>query len=81
MLRSPAPNVALTEAQIDELLLELNTHISGAEGLRAWASHTTVAIDRLTATPTLTYIRLGRRDPSGASIVLMLLDGVWERAL
>ncbi|GAA1419360.1 hypothetical protein [Agrococcus citreus] len=81
MLRSPAPNVALTEAQIDELLLELNTQITGPEELRAWASHTTVAIDRLTATPTLTYLRLVRRDPSGASIVLMLLDGAWERTL
>lgn len=81
MAQSPALNVALNEAQIDELLLELNTRISGPEELRAWASHTTVDIDRLTATPTLTYIRLARRDTTGCGIVLMLLDGVWERTL
>ena len=81
MARSPAPNVAFNEAQIDELLLELNTHVTGPEELRAWASDRTVAFDRLTATPTLTYIRLTRRDDQGGGIVLMRLDGVWERTL
>lgn len=81
MTQSPALNVALNEAQIDELLLELNAHISGPQELRAWASRTTIDIDRLIATPKLTYIRLVRRDTSGASIVLMLLDGMWERTL
>lgn len=80
MTQGSTLHVALNEAQIDELLLELNTRISGAEELRAWASDTTVEIDRLTATPTLTYIRLAQRDHGGA-IVLMLLDGVWERTL
>ncbi len=81
MTLDPGLNVAWTEAQIDELLLELNTRIAGPDQLRAWASDTTVEIDRLTATPTLTYIRLGRTDATGDSIVLMLLDGVWERTL
>jgi len=81
MARSPAPNVAFNEAQIDELLLDLNTHVTGPEDLRAWASDRTVDIDRLTATHSLTYIRLARHDDHGAAIVLMLLDGVWERAL
>ena len=81
MTPDPGQNVALNEAQIDELLLELNLRISGPEQLRAWASATTVDIDRVTATPTLTYVRLGRPDASGDRIVLMLLDGVWERTL
>ncbi|MGC5075705.1 hypothetical protein [Agrococcus sp. DT81.2] len=81
MARSPAPNVAFSEAQIEELLLDLNTHVTGPEGLRAWASDTAVDVDRLTATPILTYIRLARHDDHGCVIVLMLLDGVWERAL
>ncbi len=81
MAWSPAPNVAFNEAQIDELLLDLNTHVTGPEELRAWASDRMVAFDRLTATPVLTYIRLDRHDDHGVPIVLMLLDGVWERAL
>ena len=81
MAGSPAPNVAFNEAQIDELLLDLNTHCIGTEDLRAWASNRTVAFDRLTATHTLTYIRLAGHDQHGAAVVLMRLDEVWERAL
>lgn len=71
----------LDDAQIDDLLLELNARVTGPEELRAWASETTVEIDRLTATPALTYVRLDQRDSEGTTIVLMLLEGVWERAL
>ncbi|MFP5251042.1 MAG: hypothetical protein ACLGHD_01585 [Actinomycetes bacterium] len=81
MIAATAPNVAYNEAQLEELLLELNRCAHDAEQLRAWAARTTVEIERLMAGESLMYVRLAGGDEHGDAIVLMLLDGVWERAL
>ena len=81
MIAATAPDVAYNEAQLEELLLELNHCAHDAEQLRAWAAHTTVEIERLMAGESLMYVRLAGADEHGGAVVLMLLDGVWERAL
>jgi hypothetical protein len=76
-----ARHVRYTDPQIDELLLELNHEAINADTLPAWVASSGIAIDRLCATCELVYIRLTDHDADGGTIVLMLLDGTWERTL
>ena len=68
-------------AQIQEILADLNANVRGLQSLHVWASQRDLDIARLTAGANLTYIRLAGRDERGDPIVLMLLDNVWERAI
>jgi hypothetical protein len=81
MATSHAPNVRYTDAQIEELLLDLNHEAVTAASLPAWTAASAVGVERLTATRSLVYIRLTERDSHDDRVVLMLLDGTWERAL
>jgi hypothetical protein len=81
MAISHAPNVRYTDAQIEELLLELNHEAITAASLPAWVAATAIRVERLTATHVLVYVRLAEHDSHDDRVVLMLLDGAWERAL
>lgn len=75
------PSTTYSDAQIQEILADLNANVRGLQSLHVWASQRDLDIARLTAGANLTYIRLAGRDERGDPIVLMLLDNVWERAI
>lgn len=77
-----SPRVAAyTDADIDAIVDDLNATATDAERVHAWAARSGVPITRAVAIPDLTYVRLAGKDESGGYIVLMLLDGTWERAI
>jgi len=80
VLISPRPQVFST-ADIAAVLSDLQARANDAASLRTWAQDANVAIERVVATDDLTYVRLAARDDDGSPIVLMLLEGVWERAV
>ncbi|ROR64708.1 hypothetical protein [Agrococcus jenensis] len=77
---SPA-HVGFSEDHAATIVDELNACAPDAAGLGAWLARTGVETERIVTSTTLTYITLARRSEDGGRIVLMLLDGVWERAL
>ena len=68
-----------SEEEIARILLQLATLATDHESLRAWGETPDVPLERLVAIETLTYVRLAGRDADREPIVLMLLDGAWER--
>lgn len=75
----PSQRAIHPEAEIARILLELATEAGDADGLRAWAQRSEVELERVVAIEPLTYVRLTGRDTEGEPVVLMLLDGAWER--
>jgi hypothetical protein len=76
---SPSPRDVYSDEEISRILLELATIATDHESLRAWGASPGVQLERLVAIEALTYVRLAGRDAKGQPIVLMLLDGEWER--
>ncbi|WP_143143599.1 hypothetical protein [Agrococcus sp. Marseille-P2731] len=66
---------------IDELLAELNVHVRDRAQLQPWIERSDIQMARIVNVPSLTYIRLTHRDEQHVPIVVMLVDGIWERAL
>ncbi|MFA4841888.1 MAG: hypothetical protein WC580_09305 [Agrococcus sp.] len=79
METSPSPRDVYSDEEIARILLELAAIATDHESLRAWGTSPGVQLERLVAIETLTYVRLAGRDGKGQPIVLMLLDGEWER--
>jgi hypothetical protein len=76
---SPSQRDVYSDEEIARILLELAALATDHESLRAWGASPGVQLERLVAIETLTYVRLAGRDSTGEPIVLMLLDGEWER--
>jgi hypothetical protein len=76
---SPSRRDVYSDEDITRILLELDAVATDHESLRAWRASADVELERLVAIETLTYVRLAGRDAEGQPIVLMLLDGEWER--
>jgi arsenate reductase-like glutaredoxin family protein len=70
-----------TDSDIEAMLIELNEAGVDRQRLRAWVSASGIPVKRVVATPGLTYIRLAGNDSTGGYIVLMLLDGLWQRVI
>jgi hypothetical protein len=70
-----------SDEEIQRILLELAAIATDHESLRAWSAAPGVPLERVVALQTLTYVKLAGRDAHGEPIVLMLLDGTWERIL
>ena len=66
-------------ADIDAILTDLTAHATEHHQVRAWASECGIPCKRVVATPDLAYVRLAGEDETGGYVVLMLLDGMWER--
>lgn len=79
METSPSQRDVYSEEEIARILLELAALATDHESLRTWGASPGVQLERLVAIETLTYVRLAGRDAEGQPIVLMLLDGEWER--
>lgn len=79
METSRPPRVVHSEEEIARVLLELAAIATDPDSLRSWAQTPGVPLERMVAIETLTYVRLAGRDADGEPIVLMLLDGAWER--
>ncbi|ROR64812.1 hypothetical protein [Agrococcus jenensis] len=76
-----AERSVFAEEDIARILLELAAVATDHTSLRSWAADPGVQLDRVVAMEALTYVRLAVRDEHGEPIVLMLLDGTWERIL
>jgi hypothetical protein len=76
---SPSRRDVYSDEDISRILLELAAIATDHESLRTWGASPGVELERLVAIETLTYVRLAGRDAEGQPIVLMLLDGEWER--
>jgi len=76
---SPSRRDVYSDEEITRILLELAAIATDHESLRAWGASPGVQLERLVAIETLTYVRLAGRDANGQPVVLMLLDGEWER--
>lgn len=70
-----------TDADIDAILDDLNATATDPQQVHAWAARSGISVTRAVAIPDLTYVRLAGKDEAGGYIVLMLLDGTWERAI
>ncbi|MGC5075685.1 hypothetical protein [Agrococcus sp. DT81.2] len=70
-----------TDADVDTILADLNAPVPGHEDLHAWSDRSGIPCKRVVATADLTYVRLAGQDRAGGYIVLMLLDGTWERVI
>ncbi len=79
METSRSPRAIHSDEEIARILLQLAAIATDPESLRSWGTAPDVPIERLVAIETLTYVRLAGRDADGDPIVLMLLDGAWER--
>ena len=79
METSPSRRDVYSDEEITRILLELAAIATDHESLRAWGASPGVQLERLVAIETLTYVRLAGRDANGQPVVLMLLDGEWER--
>ncbi|MET4098132.1 arsenate reductase-like glutaredoxin family protein [Agrococcus sp. UYP10] len=79
MKDSPPGVKTYSDADIDAILADLTAHVPEQHQLRAWASECGIPVKRVVATPDLTYVRLAGKDETGGYVVLMLLDGMWER--
>lgn len=79
METSPSQRDVYSDEEITRILLELAAIATDHESLRAWGASPGVQLERLVAIESLTYVRLAGRDAKGQPIVLMLLDGEWER--
>ncbi|MGM1030326.1 MAG: hypothetical protein ACQEWM_10765 [Actinomycetota bacterium] len=79
MEASRSPRAVHSEEEIARILLELAAIATDPESLRSWGQAPGVPLERMVAIETLTYVRLAGRDAHGDPIVLMLLDGAWER--
>jgi hypothetical protein len=76
---SRSPRAIHSDEEIARILLQLATLATDHEGLKSWGESPDVPLERMVAIETLTYVRLAGRDAEGEPIVLMLLDGAWER--
>lgn len=81
MTASPPRLRAYTDSAVEAILAELNGAVVDQHRLHAWASESAIPLRRTVATPDLTYVRLAGTDTRGGYIVLMLLDGLWERVI
>lgn len=79
MQSSPSQRESFSDEEITRILMELAAIATDHDSLRAWGASPGVQLERLVAIETLTYVRLAGRDARGEPIVLMLLDGRWER--
>lgn len=79
METSPSQRDVYSEEEIARILLELAAIATDHESLRTWGASPGVQLERLVAIETLAYVRLAGRDSRGEPVVLMLLDGEWER--
>lgn len=79
METSPSRREVYSDEAIARILLELAAIATDHESLRTWGASPAVQLERLVAIESLTYVRLAGRDAQGQPIVLMLLDGAWER--
>ena len=78
---SPPGLETYTDSDVDAILADLNATVIGHDELHAWADRSGIPLKRVVATPGLTYVRLAGRDGTRGYIVLMLLDGTWERVI
>jgi len=81
MTASPPRPKAHSDSDIDAILAELNATVVDHQRLHAWVSESDIPLARVVASERLTYVRLAGKDASGGCVVLMLLDGAWERAI
>lgn len=81
MKESPSALGSYTDTDVDAILADLNAAVADHLHLHAWADRSGIALKRVVASPGLTYVRLARQDGTGGYIVLMLLDGTWERVI
>ncbi|WP_413320290.1 hypothetical protein AA0Z99_05700 [Agrococcus sp. 1P02AA] len=80
--RDPPPEAALhSDLAIGALLADLNVHVRDHLQLQPWLDRSVVETARVVNMPELTYIRLAQHDADRIPVVVMLLDGIWERAL
>ena len=73
-------NVVYTEADIDEILVELNASVSGRKAAALISSKPNLDIAHLIAGADMTSVRLACPSSRGESIELTLVDGAWKRA-
>jgi hypothetical protein len=76
-----SPRRIYSDDEIYAILLELAAIATDHESLRSWAATPGIELERVVAIETLTYVRLAGHDAEGSPIVLMLLEGMWERVL
>lgn len=81
MKDSPAGVSTHSDADIDAILADLTANVTEQQQVRSWASESGIPMKRAVATENLTYVRLAGVDDTGGYVVLMLLDGMWERVL
>lgn len=81
MTASPPRPRTHSNSDIAAILAELNATVIDHERLHAWASQSEIPLMRAVASERLTYVRLAGKDASGGYVVLMLLEGAWERAI
>jgi hypothetical protein len=74
------PNVAYSDADIDELLAELNSSLAGHRRPTALISTPNQEVAHLIAGAGMSAVRLACPAEQGDSIELTLVDGAWKRA-
>lgn len=69
------------QAAVAAMLIQLNEQAISSSTVGDWAAESGVVLERIVAGVDLTYVRLEGHDQHRMPIVLMLLEGVWERAI
>jgi hypothetical protein len=70
-----------SEAEIAAILAELNREVQRPAELQQWSASTELPLRRIVADGDLTYVGLAGTDLAGDPIVLMLIEGEWDRAI
>lgn len=66
---------------IEAMLADLNGSVTGHASLSRWAERADVRLARVNGGPNLAIVRLHGTDEHARAVVLMLLEGTWERAI
>jgi hypothetical protein len=79
--QSSPRQLTYSEAEIAAILAELNRQVQQPSQLQRWSASTDIPLRRTVASGDLTYVGLAGTDHAGDPIVLMLIEGMWDRAI
>ncbi|MGM1029427.1 MAG: hypothetical protein ACQEWM_06070 [Actinomycetota bacterium] len=81
MHRGVTSDVTIPASVVDSLLAGLNASGAVPRTVEDWTARWRIDADRVIEGPDITYVRLVGRAEQGGPIVLMHVEGVWERAM
>lgn len=73
-------DVLIHDACVHELLADLNASGSGVGRLDDLLARSDIETDRIIVGPDVTYVRLAGTAVAGGPVVILLFEGIWERA-